>query len=806
MRKIIKRVAVIGAGTMGASVAAHVANAGIDVYLLDIAPQKLTPEEEAKGLALEHPAVRNRIVNQGWERCLKARPANLFTQDVASRVSVGNLEDNLDWLSEADWIVEAVVERLDVKQQLMARIEQVRKPDSIVSTNTSGIPIEAIAEDRSDDFKAHFLGTHFFNPPRYLKLLEIIPHATTDLEIVKTMKQFGVRTLGKGVVICKDTPNFIANRFLGVVAIYTLNYALDHSYTLEEVDALTGPVVGYPKTATCRLYDLIGIDVMSYVTGNLHQAIPHDPYRQVLVHEKYSALIETMLARNWLGNKTRQGFYKQVETREGRQFWVLDPDTMEHRPPVKPLFESLEELGGREVGEQIKQLCAVDDRAGRFIWATRAFGLNYAASIVPEAADSILSIDNACKWGFGHELGPFETWDALGVTESVARMEAEGVQVTPWVKEMLAAGHVSFYKREHGRLQCYDPASKSYVWVETDPWAIVLNDHIQEKERVIASNESASLVDLCDGVLCMRFHSKANALNAEIFEMLSRAGEELDGSWTGLVIGNQGKHFCAGADLNLFLDFANKRAWNEMDALVQKAQATLLAFRYGPKPVVSAPFGMVLGGGAEMMMGSSAICAASESYIGQVEAGVGVVPALGGCTELVRRVLTPVKKGSPNVDLAPHLQRIFEMIAMGKVSGNALEARQWGFLTFTDRVVMNPDHLLFDAKRMVLEMAASDYHPPVRGKDIWAMGAEGLATLKMVIWSYKEAGYLSEHDVLIANKTAYILTGGGLTRAQWVDPEYLLGLEREMFLSLLGEPKTIDRIQHMLTKKKVLRN
>lgn len=806
MRKTINRVAVIGAGTMGAAIAAHVANAGIDVYLLDITPTELTPDEETKGLTLEHPAVRNRIVNQGWERCLKARPANLFTQEVARRVSLGNLEDNPDWLSEADWIVEAIVERLDIKQRLMARIDELRKPGSIISTNTSGIPIQAIAEGRSDDFKAHFLGTHFFNPPRYLKLLEIIPHQTTDPEIVREMQQFGTRTLGKGVVICNDTPNFIANRFLGVVAIYTLNYALDHGYTLEEVDTLTGPVVGYPRTATCRLYDLIGIDVMAHVTRNLYQSIPHDPYREALVHEKYTALIETMLARHWLGNKTRQGFYKQVETPEGRQFWVLDLETMGHRPPIKPLFESLEASNGKESGERIKQLCAVGDRAGKFLWTTRAFGLNYAASIVPETTQSILSIDNACKWGFGHELGPFEIWDALGVAESVARMEADGIQVTPWVKEMLSAGHASFYTLKQGRLHCYSPTCKNYVMVETDPWAIVLADIKQEDKREIAGNASASLVDLGDGVLCLEFHSKANVLDKGIFELLNRAGEELEGNWTGMVIGNQGKHFCAGADLNMFLDFAEKRAWDALDALIRSMQATLLAFRYGPKPVVSAPFGMVLGGGAEVMMGASAICAADESYIGQVEAGVGVVPALGGCTELVRRVLAPVKKGNPVADLLPYLQRVFETIALGKVSGSADEALQWGFLTPTDRIVMNADHLLFDAKRMVLEMAASGYRPPVRGKDIWAMGAVGLAALKMVIWGYREAGYLSEHDVLIAEKTAHILSGGGLTRSQWVDPEYILGLEREMFLSLLGESRTIDRIQHMLKTKKVLRN
>lgn len=806
MAYLIRKVAVIGAGTMGASIAAHAANAGIDVYLLDITPQALTPDEETKGLSLEHPSVRNRIVNEGWQRCLKSRPVSLFTSDAARRVTLGNLEDNFGWLAKVDWIVEAIVERLDLKQQLMARIEAVRMAGSIVSTNTSGIPLKSIAEGRSDDFKAHFLGTHFFNPPRYLKLLELIPHQQTDRQVLDYMSQFCTRTVGKGVVLCKDTPNFIGNRFMGVAVTNTLNYALDNGYSVEEVDALTGPAIGYPKTATFRLYDLVGIDVMAMVTKNLYPAVPHDPYRDVLLHEKGLALTGEMTARNWLGNKTRQGYYKQVQTPEGRQFWVLDPATMEYRPPEKPHFESVEALMGLEIKERIKRLCALDDRAGKFIWDTRAFGLVYAASIAAEVADDLVSIDNACKWGFGHEMGPFEIWDALGVAESVLRMEAAGYQVAPWVKEMLAAGHTSFYKEDGGRLCCYNPSAKTHVPIKSDARAIVIEEIKRDKKRVVAGNASASLVDIGDRVLCLEFHSKANALNLEIFDMVSRAREELEGDWAGMVIGNQGKNFCAGADLKLFLDFAERGAWDELDALIHNMQTVLVDFRHSPKPVVSAPFGMVLGGGGEMTMGSSAICAAAESYIGQVEAGVGVVPALGGCTELLRRVLTPLKTSSPAADAIPSLQKVFELIAMGKVSSSAQEAREWGFLTPTDRIVMNPDHLLYEARQMVLEIAASDYHPRARGKDIWAMGSVGLAALKMVIWSFKEAGYLSDHDVLLANKTAIILTGGDLSRAQWVDQEFILDLEREAFLSLLGEPKTIDRIKHMLTKKKVLRN
>jgi 3-hydroxyacyl-CoA dehydrogenase len=806
-RSGINRVAVIGAGTMGAAIAAHLANVGIPAYLLDIVPRELTAKEEKKGLTLDHPAVRNRIVNEGWARCVKARPANLFAKDLAERVTLGNLEDNFDWLTEVDWIIEVIVERLDIKQQLMERIEAVRQPNCIATTNTSGIPIKDIAEGRSDEFKAHFLGTHFFNPPRYLKLLEIIPHETTDPEIVEFMKEFGTRTLGKGVVICKDTPNFIANRFISIAGSYTTNYAIDNGYTIEEVDGLTGPIIGHPKTATFRLNDLVGIDVMAHVGNNLYPAIAHDPHREVLKHDKMTAIVEAMLERKWLGNKTKQGFYKRVDTEEGRQFWILDPETMEYQPPTKPRFDSVgKHRKVEDTGKRIKLLCAEDDRAAKFIWDTTAFSLNYAASVIPEIADDIVSIDNANKWGFMHEMGPFEIWDALGVAESVERMEAEGMTVVPWVKEMLAAGHTSFYKKENGKLHYYDLASKGYVAVEDDPRAFIIKDVKADENRVLAKNGSASLVDIGDGVLCLEFHSKMNALDTDIFEMAAQAREELEKDWVGLVVGNQGEHFCAGANIFVIAVAAQQGEWEQLESVVKLGQDTLMSFRYCPKPVVSAPFGMVLGGGAEVTMGASAICAASEAYIGQAEVGVGVVPAAGGCKELLRRVVSPVIKRTPDADPLPFMQRIFEMIAMGKVSTSAVEAQQWGFLTPSDRIVMNRDHLLSEAKHMVLEMAASGYRPPVRGKEIWAMGANGLAAMEIMVWGLREAGYASEHDALIANKIAHILSGGKLTKPRWVDPQYILDLEREAFLSLLGEQKTIDRLWHMLNTGKPLRN
>jgi 3-hydroxyacyl-CoA dehydrogenase len=811
MSYTINRVVVIGAGAMGAAIAAHLANVGIPSTLLDIVPRELTKDEVGRGLSLNDREVRNRIVNEGWQRCVKARPANLFTADTADRVTLGNLEDDFGCIAQADWVIEAIVERLDIKQQLMARIDAARKPGSIISTNTSGIPVKDIAADRSPDFQAHFLGTHFFNPPRYLKLLEIIPHAGTNPDVVAFMAAFGSRTLGKGVVVCKDTPNFIANRFISLAGTYTLNYALEHGYSIADVDALTGPLIGHPKTATFRLYDLVGVDIMDHVNANLYPLIPQDPYREVLKHEQSLALIGEMVGRKWLGNKTQQGFYRQVQTEKGRQFWTLDPANMEYSLPVETQYASVKQHSEVEdTGERIRHLCAEawagGDRAAQFIWATTAFSINYCASVVPEIADDILSIDNAMKWGFGHEIGPFEIWDALGVAESARRMAAEGLAVTPWVKEMLATGHPTFYRRTAGRLEYYDPASKGYVAAAADPRAIVLRDVKADAGRVVATNPSASLVDLGDGVLGLEFHSKANALDTGVFEMIGRAGEELEKDWAGLVIGNQGANFCAGANLNLFVEYAQTQQWAKMDTLIAENQQRLLAFRYSPKPVVSVPFGVVLGGGAEVMMAASAICAGAESYIGQVEAGVGVVPALGGCKELLRRVVSPAARGTPAVDVMPYVQKVFEMVAMAKVSSSAEDARQMGFLTLTDRVIANPDHLLYEAKRMVQVMAEQGYRPPARGKEIWAVGANGLAMLQTMVYAMKEAGYISGHDALIADRTAYILSGGRLTRPQWVDVDYILDLEREAFLSLLGTPKTLDRVVHMLKTGKPLRN
>jgi len=803
----IEHAAVLGAGTMGAAIAAHLANAGIPSLLLDVVPSELTEEEKRQGLGLDHPQVRNRIVCQGWQRCLKARPANLFSERLAGLVEFGNLEDDFERLGDADWIIEAVVERLEVKIPLMERIEAVRKPGSIISTNTSGLPVRQLTEGRSPDFRSHFLGTHFFNPPRYLKLLELIPGEGTAPELVKFMQDFAETRLGKGVVLCKDTPNFIANRFFSIAGTYTLNYALEHGYSIEEVDALTGPLIGYPKSATFRMLDLVGVDVMAHVGGNLYPAIVSDPWRTVLRHPRTQAMVEGLVQRGWLGNKSGQGFYKRVDGEGGKAFWSLDPETFEYLAPSPPRFDSMgKHKDIEDPGQRLKALCSESDRAGQFLWAITAFGVNYAASVIPEVADDILSIDNANKWGFMHELGPFERWDALGVRESVSRMQAEGTQVPPWVLEMLEAGVESFYQREGAQVVgFYDPRRKGYVPVRQDP-RIISIPALKQQGRELQSNGSASLLDLGDQVLLLEFHSPAaNALDEDIFKLAERALAELGKpEWAALVVGNQGKHFCAGANIFPMAVAAQQGQLEYIDLAIRTMQSLLQRMRASLKPIVVAVHGMALGGGVEVLMAGTRAVAAAESYIGLVEMGVGLIPAGTGTKETVRRLLNPVMQ-TEGADVLPHLQRAFEQIALAKVAESAQQAREMGYLGPADRIVMNQDHLLSEAKHEALALAAGG-PSPARPRLVWAAGGEALAALRMAIWSMVQAGYASAHDAVVAGQLARVLTGGELSRPGWVSEQHLLDLEREAFLALCAEPKTQERMWHMLQHKKPLRN
>ncbi len=798
MNYVIRKAAVIGSGTMGSGIAALLAGVGVPVVLLDIPAKDTAPGDP--------PDERNAIVLDNIARMQKSRPAQLFHPRDLDLITPGNLEDDFDLLRDADWIIEAVVENLDIKQDLMARLDAIRQPGAIVSTNTSGLRINAIAEGRSDAFQRHFLGTHFFNPPRYLKLLEIIPHEKTDPAVLDAVQDIGANMLGKGVVLCKDTPNFIANRFISVVGSFGINYAIDHGYTVEEVDTLTGPLVGRPKTATFRLLDLIGVDVMWHVNTNLYPAIEGDEAREVLAHEGSKGLLKHMLDQGWLGNKAGQGFYKRVDTDAGKQFWPLNLQTWDYEAPEKVRFESVgTHRKIEDPGARIKAMINADDRAGEYLWHLHAFYLTYAAQRLGEIADDIPSIDNANKWGFNHELGPFEIWDAIGVEATIPRMEADGYTVPDWVKDMVGRGHKTFYQVDDDgvRAGVYDPAQMGYRPLEEDPRAVFIADLRAQGKRV-EGMAGASLIDMGDGVLLLEFHTRANAIDDDIIKVGYHALERLESDFDGLVIGNQGDHFSAGANIFLIMMLAQQGDFAQLDDVIRRLQNLMQGFRSAPKPVVTAPFGMALGGGAEMLMAGQRAVAHAELYAGLVEMGVGLLPAGTGCKEMLRRKLNPVMR-TENADPLPHLQQIFEQIALAKVSESAKLAREMGFLTDADRVVLNRDHLLAEAKREVLHMRATGFRAVPPG-EVWAAGRDALAALRIAVFSMREANYATEHDALIANKIAYVLAGGDISAPGWVPEQYILDLEREAFLELCHEPKTLERIAHMLQHNKPLRN
>ena len=800
----INRAVVIGSGTMGGGIAAHLANAGIRAVLLDIVPNSLSPDEEKKGLQLESRAVRNRIVQTGWDRVVKSSPPALMSKNAANLVTLGNLEDDFAVISEADWIIEVIIEKLEPKQQLMERIEATRKPGSIVSTNTSGIPVNQIADGRSDEFKQHFLGTHFFNPPRYMKLLEMIPTADTAPEVVQFMRHFFEERLGKGVVIAKDTPNFIANRIGTMGGAAAMRYVVEQGYSIEEVDALTGSLIGNPKSGTFRLGDIVGIDVMVNVANNLYSAVPDDESREYLLAP---APVQGLIERGMLGQKSGTGFYKTVKGEGGtKEFWVLDWESGEHRAPREvdlPIIRQAKKQG--DLPARLKFLVGQgEDRGGKLIADTLLPMLAYAARRVPEISDHLYDVDNALRWGFAKELGPFQMWDAIGVAEGVALMAARNLHVADWVTQMLAAGNTTFYRKTDGAAQVFSPVTLDYEAVPRSEWALDL-DELRANGKEVARNDSASLLDVGDGVLCFEFHSKMNALDSDINAMGMQAMELLkDERWVGMVVGNQGQDFCIGANIFMLLVAAQSEQYDQVDALVRQGHELMMAMRYSPKPVVTAPFGRVLGGGAEVAMHGGRVCAAAETYIGLVEVGVGLIPGAGGVKEFVRRVITPAMK-APDADPTPYLQRVFEQIGMAKVGGSAFEAREHGFLTEADRIVMNADDVLGRAKQFVLDLAESGYLPPEKTK-LYAAGRDGLAAMRVGVWMMQQGGYISEYDAVVGNRLAYAIAGGDLSGPQWVDEEYFLDREREMFLELIREPKTIERIMFMLQNNKPLRN
>ncbi len=780
---------------MGAAIAAHLANAGVPVTLLDIVPE---------GAPAGDRLARNKIVSEGWARCLKARPANLMAPELETLVTLGNLEDDFQVVAQADWILEAIVENLAIKQALMERIDQARKPNSIISTNTSGIPIRAISEGRSDDFKQHFLGTHFFNPPRYLKLLEMIPGEDTEREVVDFMARFAERVLGKGVVMCKDTPNFIANRVFFGTATFSIDYVLEHGYTVDEVDVLTGPLIGRPKTATFRLADLIGIDVWQHVGANLGPAIPNDRLgQQYLAAEKPAVLLKTMVERRWFGNKTGVGFYKEVRKEGGaKEFWPLDLVKLEHVPPTKPRFDAVKKAKDADsLSERLKILIAEDDKAAHLVKALTFQGFQYASSLLPEVADSPRPVDDAVRWGFGHEAGPFETWDLLGVRETAVQMKEAGYPPAEWVDEMLGAGIESFYQYSDGiRTASYDVNQHKYVRDSGGVPAVTLKG-----TKVITRNTGATLHDLGDGVACVEFHTKVNSLDDDIFSMIEDGLDCVEQEFDGLVIGNEASDFCAGgANIFVVVVAAQQGMWDQLETAVRRLQNLNMRMRYFPKPVVVAPFGRVLGGGCEIVMHGARAVAAAETYIGLVELGAGIIPAGGGTKEMLRRLINPHMR-TENAEILPFLQRAFLQIGQAKVATSAADAREMGILGPADRIVMNRDAVLGEAKREAIHMAAAGYRPPAPER-IYVAGRDMLAALRVGGYMFKEGGYISEYDRHLADKLAYVMCGGELTRPQWVSEQYVLDLEREAFLSLCGEEKTQARMWALLQTGKPLRN
>jgi 3-hydroxyacyl-CoA dehydrogenase len=786
----ISKVAVLGAGTMGAAIAAHCANAGLEVDLLDIASDE---------------GDKNAVVEAGFERMQNARPAALMGENVADRIRIGNFEDHFGRVGEADWIVEAIIEKLEPKRELMQRVEDTARIDAIISTNTSGIPLHSISEGRSEAFKKRFVGTHFFNPPRYLKLMEIIPTEDTDPEIVEAVRNFGERVLGKGGVIAKDTPNFIGNRLGSFAGMQSARYAFENGYGIEEVDAITGPLIGHPKTATFRLKDQVGLDIAVGVAENLYEAVPEDESREAL---KPPEKLEEMKEKDLLGNKSGAGFYKR-DKRDGKTvFDVLDLETFEHRPaenPEIPVAKEAQDQG--DLASRLRFLVekADEDRHARYIRDTLLPYMAYASRRVPEISDTLEDVDHAMEWGFAHQTGPFRTWDLLGVRETVEKMESMDIEVASWVKEMLEAGNETFYKTENGTGLQFNPVSKEYEPVRQDPMYISL-DRLRDEGKELASNDSASLLDLGDAVLCLEFHSKGNSIDAQIVEMGNRALDELErDDVVGLVIGNEGRNFSVGANLGEMAHSAKNGDLDPIARSVEAFQDLLMAFRFAPKPVVSAPHGQTLGGGLEVCLHSDRIVAAGETYMGLVEVGVGLIPAGGGTKEMARRLVSPPLRTAPDTPPLPFLQKAFEQIALAKTATSALEAEEMGFLTENDRIVMNADHLISAAKREVLDLA-DGYTPPEHANNVYAAGRTARAALEMGIKTMQWGHYASEYDGVIAGHVARILTGGNLSLPQWVPEEYLLKLEKKAFLDLLKQEKTHERIEALLETGKPKRN
>ena len=754
---------------MGSRIAAQLANAQVPSLLLD----------------LDSAAARN-----GVAAALQARPGAFFTADAARLITTGSFDNDLAKVQGCDWIIEAVSENLEIKRALYHRVMQHRAPGTIVSTNTSGIPLWQIAEGYPDEFREHFLGTHFFNPPRYLHLAEVIPGPATRPEIIAAIAQFCDLHLGKGVVPCKDTPNFIANRIGSFFGSRVQELTVEYDLTIEEADLLTGQLIGLPKSASYRLLDIVGLDVWAHVTKNLYEAVPNDPFRS---HFTMQPFLTEMLSRGWLGDKSGQGCYQRVG--KDRQIYALDRKTLEYHRAEKPRFASLETIRKIEpLAARLQALVALDDKAGAFLWQLLSSHVLYAAHMVPEISNRVVEVDQAMRWGYANTFGPFELWDALGFVPTARRIEAEGRALPESIHKMLWAGAQSFYRAADAggqpKTEYFDLAGSGYHELEPRPGVTVLRD-LKRARGVVKSNAGASLLDLGDGVLCCEFHSKMNALGGDIMQMLRAGLAELETNFDAMVIGNQGENFSVGANLMMVLLAAQEEEWDELNAEIHRYQQLNMALKYAAKPVVAAPFGMSLGGGCETPLHCTRVQASAELYMGLVEVGVGLIPAGGGCKEMLMR--------------SRDVKKIFEQIGFAKVSGSAVEARQMKFLRDGDGISMNAERLLDDAKQLALSLVAS-HAPGAPRTDITVTGQDGFALMKMGVWMARQGGYISDFDVVVGEKLAHVLSGGRLTGSQQVSEQYLLDLEREAFLSLCGRRETQARMQHMLKTGKALRN
>jgi 3-hydroxyacyl-CoA dehydrogenase len=802
----IKKAAVLGAGVMGAGIAAHLTNAGIECYLLDIIPFELTDDDKKKGLTEKSPAWRNRFAANGLAAVTKSKPASFFTKKNASMVTIGNFEDNLKWLENVDWVIEVVVENLKIKQELFAKVEKVVKPTCIVSTNTSGIPIKDISAKFGPALKKRFLGTHFFNPPRYMKLMEIIPGADTEKDVVDYMVKFSEETLGKGVVICKDSPNFVGNR-IGVFDLSDcIKIMMEKKLKIDEVDAIVGKALGHPGTAVFGTMDLVGLDVGFHVGKNLYDAVPDDEARDTFKAEPY---LEKMIANKWLGNKTKQGYYKKVKDAKGKSAkLMLDIDTMEYVPVGKPQFDSIsaaKKMGN--VADSVKYVFNADDKAGDFTRAYLCKTFIYSANRIGEICDDIMAVDNAMKWGYNNKLGPFEMWDAVGVKEAIEVMKKLKLKVPKKIDEMLKKGCETFYTTKADGKYYYDFDKKGYAKIDENPKIILLPD-LKSRNKIIKENGSASLIDIGDGVACLEFHTKMNSIDEPLTVMLTEACDIVEKDFEGMVVANHDERaFSAGANVFAVLTAAQLGQWDLLEKSIEALQNGNMKMKYLSKPVVTAPAGLALGGGCEMAMHGARCLPNGETYMGLVEVGVGVIPAGGGCKEILVRLTEGIPDGviEGGLNMQYHMAKAFENIAMAKVGTSAAEAMQLGYIRKTETINMNRDQQIYEAKQIALSLVMAGYKPP-RPALIPVMGENFRGLVDAIIMNMRYGNFISDYDLVVSRKVAHVLSGGDCAEGTYLSEQEILDLEREAFLSLMGETKTHERIMFMLTKGKPLRN